>query len=68
MKFVDAFTRFQTALILFVIYVLVIGPVSLFLRMTRGGDLLAMRKRPGELHWSPKPQVPTDSDRCERQF
>ena len=68
MTFVHALGRVQTAILLFLIYVLVIGPVSLLLRLSRRGDLLQIEKPAGGTTWSPKPSVPTDIARCERQF
>lgn len=68
MTFVHAFGRVQTAIILFVIYVLVIGPLSFFLWVARGRDLLAIKKPAAGIGWAPKPPVPTDTERCERQF
>jgi maltodextrin utilization protein YvdJ len=68
MTFVHWLGRVQTALILFLIYVLVIGPVWFFLWVTRRSDLLAIKKPADGITWSIKPRIPTDIERCERQF
>jgi len=68
MAFAHRLGQIQTAIILFLVYVLLIGPLSLLLRLFGRGDLLEMRRRPGTSFAHQKEQIPSDAERCERQF
>jgi hypothetical protein len=68
MAFAQRLGRIQTAILLFLVYLLVIGPVSVMLRLMGRGDLLDMRRSAGHSFAHRKQQVPTDPERCERQF
>ena len=58
----------QTFVLLSLLYGLVIGPMALLLRAFGRGDLLELRARDRASFAVPKQMVPTDSERCERQF
>ena len=58
----------QTVVLLTLVYVAVLGPLALLLRVAGRADLLALRGPAGESFALPKQQVPTDRERCERQF
>ena len=60
--------KFQTGLILFLTYVLVLGPISMLLRGIARQDLLEMKRTEGSTFAHAKKAVPTDRERCERQF
>jgi hypothetical protein len=68
MWFARRLGQVQTGILLFVVYVLVIGPLAVALRVFGRRDLLEMRRsaRPSFAH--PKRQIPTDPERCQRQF
>jgi hypothetical protein len=68
MRFVDVLGQVQTTLILTLIYVFVLGPMVLVLRLAGRGDLLAMRGGKAQSFAHPKQMVPTDVERCSRQF
>ena len=68
MVFADRLGKVQTAIILFLTYVLVLGPLSLLLRGVGRQDLLEMKKHGGTTFAHAKKAVPTDRERCERQF
>ena len=68
MHFVDVLGQVQTTLILSLIYCLILGPMALLLRLFRRGDLLALRPGGGTSHAQRKVMVPTDVERCSRQF
>jgi hypothetical protein len=68
MAFAHRLGQVQTAILLFLVYVLVIGPLSLMLRLVGRGDVLEMRRSQQPSFAHPKSQVPTDPKRCERQF
>ena len=68
MHFVDVLGQVQTTLILTLIYSAVLGPVAVCLRLTRRGDLLELRARRAESFAQRKQMVPTDVERCARQF
>ncbi len=68
MHFVDVLGQVQTTLILTLIYLLVLGPMVLVLRLLGRGDLLAMRGGKAQSFAHPKQMVPTDVERCARQF
>jgi len=58
----------QTVVLLSLVYATVLGPLALLLRATGRGDLLALHRGRGESFALPKRRVPTDRERCERQF
>jgi len=68
MRFAHRLGQIQTAILLFLVYALVIGPLAVMLRVFGRRDLLEMRRsaRPSFAH--PKRQIPTDPERCQRQF
>jgi hypothetical protein len=68
MAFVLRLGRIQTAIILFIIYFLVIGPVSVLMRVVGRRDLLELHAPKRSSFGQAKTQVPTDPERCERQF
>ncbi len=68
MRFVDALGRAQTTLLLSLVYVLGIGPLWLCVRVLGRRDLLGTRRVAASSFALPKAQVPTDRERCERQF
>ncbi len=68
MHFVDVLGQVQTTLILSLIYSLIVGPMALLLRLFGRGDLLGMRAREAQSFALPKQMVPTDVERCTRQF
>jgi hypothetical protein len=68
MAFAHRLGQIQTGIILFLVYVLIIGPLSLLLRLFGRGDLLEMRRPPGVSFAHEKEQIPSDAERCERQF
>ena len=68
MHFVNVLGQVQTTLILSLIYGLILGPMALLLRLFRRGDLLALRATGGASFAHPKQMVPTDVERCARQF
>ena len=68
MHFVDVLGQVQTTLLLSLIYGLVLGPMALLLRVVRRGDLLALRATDAASFAQPKRMVPTDRERCTRQF
>ena len=68
MHFVDVLGQVQTTLLLSLIYGLVLGPMALLLRLVRRGDLLGLRRAGGASFAQPKQMIPTDLERCTRQF
>jgi hypothetical protein len=68
MRLVDALGRAQTTLLLSLVYILGIAPLWLCVCFLGRRDLLATRRRPAASFALPKPRVPTDRERCERQF
>ncbi len=68
MRFAHSLGQIQTAILLFLIYVIVIGPLSFILRVFGRQDLLEVRRSKAPSFAHPKTQVPTDAARCERQF
>jgi hypothetical protein len=68
MHFVDVLGQVQTTLILSLIYGLILGPMALLLRLFGRGDLLVLRAKPGASYAQPKQMIPTDVERCARQF
>ena len=68
MRFVHVLGQVQTTLLLTLIYVLVLGPIVLLLRLGGRGDLLATRGGKAQSFAHPKQMVPTDVERCSRQF
>ena len=68
MRFVDALGRVQTTLLLSLVYVLMIGPLWLCVRVLGRRDLLGTRRVAAASFAAEKAKVPTDRERCERQF
>jgi len=68
MRFVHVLGQVQTTLILTLIYVLILGPLALLLRVCGRGDLLALRAAKAQSFALPKQMVPTDVERCTHQF
>ena len=68
MAFADRLGKIQTAIILFLTYVLVLGPISFILRGIGRQDLLELKRTEGATFAHAKKAVPTDRERCERQF
>jgi hypothetical protein len=68
MAFAHRLGQIQTAIILFLVYVLLIGPLAILLRLSGRGDLLEMRRRRATSFAHQKEQIPGDAERCERQF
>jgi hypothetical protein len=68
MAFVVRLGTIQTTIVLFVIYAFVLGPVSLVMRAIARRDLLELRRPSSSTFAHPKRQIPTDPERCERQF
>ena len=68
MRFVEALGHAQTTLLLSIVYALLIGPLWLLLCAIGRSDLLGVRRRTADTFSAEKPPVPTDRERCERQF
>jgi hypothetical protein len=68
MAFAHGLGRIQTAIILFLVYVLVLGPIAVMLRVFGRRDLLELRRPECDSFAHSKDQVPTDAARCARQF
>jgi hypothetical protein len=68
MRFVHVLGHVQTTLILSLIYLLILGPLVLLLRIFGRGDLLSLRAPKLQSFALPKQMVPTDVERCTRQF
>lgn len=68
MRFVHALGRVQTSVLLTLVYVLGIAPLWLFVCTLGRKDLLAVRRHPATSFSVEKPKIPTDRERCERQF
>ncbi len=57
----------QNFILLTLLYFLLFGPIALCLRLL-GHDLLGLRRDDRASLYFPKDHVPTDLERCERQF
>jgi len=69
MRFVEALGRVQTTLLLSLVYVVLIGPLWLCMCVLGRRDLLGTRRGGGATSFAvQKSKVPTDRERCERQF
>jgi hypothetical protein len=68
MRFVEALGRVQTTLLLSLVYLLVIGPLWVCVCLIGRRDLLATRRTPASSFAAEKARIPTDRERCERQF
>ncbi|TFG92635.1 MAG: hypothetical protein E4H11_09210 [Myxococcales bacterium] len=68
MRIAQRLGEVQTVVILTLVYTMVIAPMALLLRLVGCADLLEMRQARGDGFALPKQQVPTDRERCERQF
>jgi hypothetical protein len=58
----------QTVVILTLVYATVLAPMALLLRLVGRADLLELQRARGESFAVRKSQIPTDRERCERQF
>jgi len=67
MGFVHALGVVQNFILLTLVYHVVLGPLALCMRLV-GRDLLDMRPGDRSTFYNPKEKVPTDLERCERQF
>ena len=68
MRFALALGRAQTTLLLSLVYILGIGPLWLCVCLLGRRDLLATRRVATTSFAAQKPKLPTDRERCERQF
>jgi hypothetical protein len=68
MRFVNALGRAQTTLLLSLVYLLGVGPLWLCVCVLGRRDLLGTRRVAATSFAAQKPKVPTDRERCERQF
>jgi len=68
MRFVNALGRVQNALLLSLVYLLGIGPLWLGVCLVGRKDLLGTRRVPATSFAVEKARIPTDRERCERQF
>ncbi len=68
MAFVLRLGKVQTAVVLFFTYFFVVGPVSVLMRLLVRRDLLDLRAPQTPSYGRVKRQIPTDPERCERQF
>ena len=68
MRFVEALGRVQTTLLLSLVYAVVIAPLWLCMCVLARRDLLGTRRVAAPSFAAQKPRVPTDRERCERQF
>ncbi len=68
MAFAHRLGQIQTGLLLALAYVLVIGPTAIFLRVIGRRDLLDLRATKTGSFAHQKRAIPTDRERCERQF
>ena len=68
MRFVHALGRVQTTLLLSLVYVVVVGPLWLCMCVLGRRDLLETRRVAAPSFARAKPKIPTDRERCERQF
>ncbi|MCX6639474.1 MAG: SxtJ family membrane protein [bacterium] len=68
MKFAAALARFNTRLILSVVYFLVFAPIGLILRLFRVDLIKEKFDKSAETYWIRRPQTPFDPSTYERQF
>ena len=68
MRFAHAVGSAQTTLLLSLVYVLGIAPLWLCVCLIGRRDLLGVRRVAATSFAAEKPKVPTDRERCERQF
>jgi hypothetical protein len=68
MRFVDALGRAQTALLLSLVYILGVAPLWLCVCVLGRRDLLVTRRVAAASFAVQKAKIPTDRQRCERQF
>ena len=67
MKFARALGKANAFVLLTLVYVVVIGPAAIVLKILRR-DLLDRKAEPGSTHWYQKEQEETTLERSERQF
>ena len=67
MKFARALGKANAFVLLTLVYVVVIGPAAIVLKIL-GRDLLDRKAEPGSTHWYQKEQEETTLERSERQF
>jgi hypothetical protein len=68
MRIAQRLGEVQSVVILTLIYAAVLAPMALLLRLVGRADLLELRQARGESFARPKQRIPTDRERCERQF
>ena len=68
MRFAHAVGRAQTTLLLSLVYVLGVAPLWLCVCLLGRRDLLGVRRVAATSFALEKAKVPTDRERCERQF
>ena len=68
MRFVDVLGRVQTTILLSLVYVVVIAPLWFCMCVLGRRDLLGTRRVAAPSFAVQKPKLPTDRERCERQF
>lgn len=67
MIFAKKLSIIPTTIILFIIYFGAIGALSL-INFILGKDLLDKKSFAGATYWQDKEHIPTDPERCKRQF
>ncbi len=67
MLFAKKLSIIPTTIILFIVYFGVIGPISIIHRIL-GKDLLKRKLAKSPTYWLDKEDIPTDFERCKRQF
>ena len=67
-RFLERFGEIQTKIVLTIIYFVVLAPLALLLRILRQGDLLELERPASESFARTREPIPTDRERCERQF
>jgi hypothetical protein len=68
MAFALTLGKIQTAILLTLVYVIAVGPIAVMLRGIGRRDLLDLRGSHQASFAHTKQQIPTDPERCERQF
>jgi hypothetical protein len=68
MRIAQRLGEVQTVVILTLVYTMLIAPMALLLRLLGRADLLELRRARGDGFALPKQRIPTDPERCKRQF
>jgi hypothetical protein len=68
MRIAQRLGEVQTVVILTLVYATTLAPMALLLRLVGRADLLELRQTRGESFARAKQRIPTDRERCERQF